>query len=95
MIRVCIITLVLEKCIDVFFDKIISTFKILDIDISKYALGTVFDLHIKELDKVLKNCVMIKKESDFVIVRCMGVSPNMDLTIKNNSVIDIKIVNPN
>lgn len=92
MISTCIRTLILDKCINIFFDKLIYTFKTIDLNVSTYSVGTVFDLHIKNLDKVLERCVLIKRDGDLNIVRCEGLTPNIDLTIKNNTVIDIKIV---
>lgn len=92
MINICIRTLILNKCINVFFDRLITTFKIIDLNISTYSVGTVFDLYIKDLDKTLEKCMLIKKEGDFLIVRCEAVIPNMDLIIKDNCLIDIKLV---
>ena len=87
----CIRTLILDKCINIFFDKLIHTFQIIDLSIVNYSIGTVFDLQIKELDKTLKKCVLIKKDGDLMIVRCESSIPCMYLTIRDNCLIDIKL----
>ena len=92
MISTCIRTLILDRCINIFFDKLIYTFKTIDLNISTYSVGTVFDLEIKDFDRILERCELIKKDGDLNIVRCQSMYPNIELTIKNNVVIDIKIV---
>lgn len=92
MLNTCIRTLILDKCINIFFDKLIYTFKVLDLNMSTYSVGSVFDLEIKNLDRILERCVLIKKDGDLNIVKYESVDINIYLTIKNNTVIDIKLI---
>lgn len=91
MINTCIRTLILDKCINIFFDKLIHTFQTIDLSILNSSIGTVFDLQIKGLDRILEKCVLIKKDGDLMIVKCESSIPYIYLTIKDNCVIDVKI----
>lgn len=78
--KTCLITLILDQCIDMFFTGIYSNFSVY----RGFAVGEIVDIYVKGAERTFENCRVTYSTDDLVILQYpLPSGGTFDFHIKN------------